>query len=92
MRELARGAIMWGASLLPVPCPEPLRPELLASVARLGIVVGASQFDAYAHDDARVSFRLAAECAEEAGSGTCAPRRTRSWPGRKSGWEIRILA
>ncbi|MFD7136992.1 multiprotein-bridging factor 1 family protein [Streptomyces sp. NPDC059894] len=67
VRELARGAITWGASLLPVPCPEPLRPELLASVARLGIVVGASQFDAYAHDDARVSFRLAAECAEEAG-------------------------
>jgi hypothetical protein len=67
VRELARGAIMWGASLLPVPCPEALRPELLASVARLGIVVGASQFDAYAHDDARVSFRLAAECAEEAG-------------------------
>ncbi|KUN38687.1 hypothetical protein [Streptomyces olivochromogenes] len=67
VRELARGAIMWGASLLSVHCPEPLRPELLASVARLGIVVGASQFDAYAHDDARVSFRLAAECAEEAG-------------------------
>lgn len=67
VREVARGAIMWGTMLLPVPCPEPLRPELLASVARLGIVVGASQFDAYAHDDARVSFRLAAECAEEAG-------------------------
>ncbi|CAL9411850.1 hypothetical protein [Streptomyces sp. enrichment culture] len=67
VRELARGAIMWGAGLLPVPCPESLRPELLASVSRLGIVVGASQFDSYAHDDARVSFRLAAECAEEAG-------------------------
>ncbi|MEU4659508.1 helix-turn-helix transcriptional regulator [Streptomyces sp. NPDC023723] len=67
VRELARGAIMWGAGLLPVPCSETLRPELLASVARLGIVVGASQFDAYAHDDARVSFRLAAECTEEAG-------------------------
>ncbi|MFD4715330.1 helix-turn-helix domain-containing protein [Streptomyces sp. NPDC058430] len=65
--EVASRSLTWGVSLLPVKCPEPLRPQLLSAVARLGIVVGASQFDAYAHDDARISFRLAAECAEEGG-------------------------
>ncbi|WP_240653822.1 hypothetical protein [Streptomyces sp. AcE210] len=78
--EIARRSLTWGVSLLPVKCPEPLRPQLLSAVARLGIVVGASQFDAYAHDDARNSFRLAAECAEEGGAGISAPRPIRSGP------------
>ncbi|MEU2779848.1 XRE family transcriptional regulator, partial [Streptomyces sp. NPDC007162] len=42
------------------------RAPLYAAVARLGIVVGASHFDAYAHEDARIAFKVAAECAEEA--------------------------
>ncbi|WP_225794584.1 hypothetical protein [Streptomyces aculeolatus] len=65
--EVASRAMEWAVRLLPVDCPEPLRPQLLAAVARLGIVVGASHFDAYAHDDARVAFKIASECAEEAG-------------------------
>ncbi|MGW1729343.1 helix-turn-helix domain-containing protein [Streptomyces sp. NPDC002306] len=63
---LAGRAMQWAVSLLPVPCPEPLQPRLYTAVAQLGIVVGASHFDAYAHDDARVAFKIAADCAEEA--------------------------
>ncbi|WP_236067247.1 hypothetical protein [Streptomyces brasiliscabiei] len=50
-----------------VDCPPRLRAELLGGVARLGVVVGATHFDAYAQDDARVAFKVASECAEEAG-------------------------
>ncbi|MER5182583.1 hypothetical protein ABT009_30240 [Streptomyces sp. NPDC002896] len=64
---IASRSMQWAVGLLAVPCPEPLRLQLHAAVARLGIVVGASQFDAYAHDDARVAFKIASECAEEAG-------------------------
>ncbi|MFD9220009.1 hypothetical protein ACFWDI_08270 [Streptomyces sp. NPDC060064] len=55
-------------ALLYSDCPEVLRPELFAAVSRLGIVVGASAFDAYAHADARKTFTFAADCAEEAGN------------------------
>ncbi|WP_018549475.1 hypothetical protein [Streptomyces sp. LaPpAH-108] len=34
-------------------------------MAQLGLVAGACQFDVYRHDDARVAFRGAVECAEE---------------------------
>ncbi|WP_406469918.1 helix-turn-helix domain-containing protein [Streptomyces sp. NBC_01615] len=64
---LASRAMEWAVGLLVIPCPEALVSELHAAVARLGIVVGASHFDAYAHDDARVAFKIASECAEEAG-------------------------
>ncbi|MER5665678.1 helix-turn-helix transcriptional regulator [Streptomyces mirabilis] len=64
---VASRSLEWSVSLLSVPCSEPLRPQLLRAVARLGIVVGASKFDAYEHDDARVAFKIASECAEEAG-------------------------
>lgn len=67
VRDVAGRAMSWAAGLLYVDCPESLRAELLSAVSRLGVVVGASAFDSYAHDDARRTFRLAAECAEEAG-------------------------
>lgn len=63
---LASRAMQWSVGLLTAPCPDPLRPQLLSAVAQLGIVVGASHFDSYAHDDARVAFKIAADCAEEA--------------------------
>ncbi|WP_335755370.1 helix-turn-helix transcriptional regulator [Streptomyces fodineus] len=63
---LATRAMQWAVGLLTVPCAEPLGAPLHAAVARLGIVVGASHFDTYAHDDARVAFKIAADCAEEA--------------------------
>ncbi|WP_411147404.1 helix-turn-helix domain-containing protein [Streptomyces sp. A30] len=65
--DFASRSLEWAVRLLSVDCPEKLRPELLASVARLGIVVGATHFDAYTYDDARVAFKVASECAEEAG-------------------------
>ncbi|MFJ3880893.1 hypothetical protein ACIPW5_26045 [Streptomyces sp. NPDC090077] len=34
-------------------------------MARLGLVAGASHFDVYRHDDARLAFKIAVECAEE---------------------------
>ncbi|MET9868474.1 helix-turn-helix transcriptional regulator [Streptomyces sp. NPDC006386] len=65
--DFASRSMEWAVRLLSVDCPAQLRAELLGGVARLGIVVGATHFDAYAHDDARVAFKVASECAEEAG-------------------------
>lgn len=83
--EMANGSMAWAVRLLPVKCPEALRPHLLSAVARLGLVVGASQFDAYAHADARVSFRLAAECAEE-GRNWHLRAKTYSFMARQAIW------
>ncbi|WP_353942814.1 helix-turn-helix transcriptional regulator [Streptomyces sp. HUAS MG91] len=84
--EIANRSLTWAVCLLPVKCPEPLRPQLLSAVARLGLVVGATQFDAYAHDDARVSFRLAAECAEE-GKNWHLRAKTYSFMARQAIWK-----
>ncbi|MFI9548702.1 helix-turn-helix domain-containing protein [Streptomyces sp. NPDC052016] len=65
--DFASRSMEWAVRLLSVDCPEHLRPELLGHVARLGIVVGATHFDAYSHDHARVAFKISSECAEEAG-------------------------
>ncbi|MEU1306104.1 MULTISPECIES: helix-turn-helix domain-containing protein [Streptomyces] len=65
--DFASRSMEWAVRLLSVDCPEQIRSELLSHVARLGIVVGATHFDAYAHDEARVAFKVASECAEEAG-------------------------
>ncbi|MFJ1994265.1 helix-turn-helix transcriptional regulator [Streptomyces asiaticus] len=65
---LGSRAMQWSAGLLQAECPAPLRSELFAAVSRLGIVVGATEFDAYAHDDAQRTFNFAADCAEEAGN------------------------
>ncbi|MET8679974.1 helix-turn-helix transcriptional regulator [Streptomyces sp. NPDC004647] len=67
VRDIASRAMQWSVGLLQATCPEPLRSDLFAGVSRLGIVVGASAFDSYAHDDARKAFKFAADCAEEAG-------------------------
>ncbi|MFC5720575.1 helix-turn-helix domain-containing protein [Streptomyces gamaensis] len=67
VRQIATAQLKWAAALLECRCPERIRPELFAAAARLGMVVGAIDFDAYAHDDARRVFAFAAACAEEAG-------------------------
>ncbi|MFJ4943365.1 hypothetical protein ACIP4V_12170 [Streptomyces albidoflavus] len=67
VRDVAARAMQWSASLLQAQFPEHLRTDLFAAVSRLGIVVGASAFDAYHHDEATKTFRFAADCAEEAG-------------------------
>ncbi|MBW1597197.1 helix-turn-helix domain-containing protein [Streptomyces sp. JJ38] len=68
VRGMAARAMEWSAGLLQLQCPEHLRADLFASVSRLGMVVGASAFDAYHHDEATRTFHFAAECAEEAGN------------------------
>ncbi|MGW5677381.1 hypothetical protein ACWEV4_20250 [Streptomyces sp. NPDC003860] len=66
--EMGSRALECAVGLLSVPCPTGLRTELLTAVARLGMVVGATRFDAHAQDDARVAFKVAADCAEEGGN------------------------
>ncbi|MFE7483402.1 XRE family transcriptional regulator [Streptomyces sp. NPDC057552] len=63
--QLSTNAMQWATRLLAIDCPPPLRPDFLAAVARLGLVAGASQFDVYRHDDARLAFKVAVECADE---------------------------
>jgi hypothetical protein len=63
--QLARNSMQWAITLLSVDCPPPLRHDFLRAMARLGLVVGASQFDAYRHDEARLAFKVAVECAEK---------------------------
>ncbi len=67
VRDVAARAMQWSAGLLQAQLPDHLRTDLFAAVSRLGIVVGASAFDAYHHDEATQAFRFAADCAEEAG-------------------------
>ncbi|MGW9031569.1 helix-turn-helix domain-containing protein [Streptomyces sp. NPDC055722] len=83
--DFASRSMEWAVHLLPLSCPEPLRPQLLGAVARLGIVVGATHFDAYAHDDARVAFKIASECAEEAGDWWLRAK-TFSFLSRQASW------
>lgn len=64
--DLGARAMQWAAGLLQADCPDALRPAMFAAIAHLGIVVGTSAFDAYAHHDAVRSLKFAADCAEEA--------------------------
>ncbi|MEW2372552.1 XRE family transcriptional regulator [Streptomyces sp. NPDC006656] len=63
--QLATDSMQWAIRLLSVSCPSSHRADFLEAVARLGLVAGASQFDVYRHDDARLAFKVAVECAEE---------------------------
>ncbi|GHJ28554.1 transcriptional regulator [Streptomyces hygroscopicus subsp. sporocinereus] len=65
--DVASPSMQWASGLLQVRCPEHLSADLFAAVSRLGIVVGASAFDAYRHTYATSAFAFAADCAEEAG-------------------------
>ncbi|MFF3394806.1 helix-turn-helix domain-containing protein [Streptomyces sp. NPDC002669] len=65
VRQLATQSVQWAVRLLSVECPAPLQADFLAAVARLSLVAGASQFDAYEHDQARLAFKVAVEVAEE---------------------------
>lgn len=66
-RAAVGGQLRWAAELLNTPCPGALRADAFAAVAQLFMVAGFMAFDAYAHDDARILFAFATECAEEAG-------------------------
>jgi transcriptional regulator with XRE-family HTH domain len=64
VRDVASRAMQWAAGLLQAQSPEHLRADLFASVSRLGVVVGASAFDAYAHDEATRAFRFGCSSCE----------------------------
>jgi transcriptional regulator with XRE-family HTH domain len=68
VRDASYGQLRWASDLLTIRCPAPLRSELFTAVGTLAIVIGASAFDAYAHDDARRLLQFASLCAEEAGN------------------------
>jgi transcriptional regulator with XRE-family HTH domain len=65
-REAAFAQLRWSAQLLRAACPEKLRPELFAAVARLAQAAGFMAVDADAHEDARRAFRFGLACAEHA--------------------------
>ncbi|MFF0125875.1 helix-turn-helix domain-containing protein [Streptomyces mirabilis] len=68
VRSASIGLYRWATSLLDVRCPGRLEPELFTAVGRLAIVMGASAFDAYEHDDARFYLSMGVKCAERAGN------------------------
>lgn len=68
VRSTSIGLYRWATSLLDVRCPSHLEPELFTAVGRLAIVMGASAFDAYEHDDARYYLGEGVKCAEHAGN------------------------
>jgi hypothetical protein len=65
-REAVLAQLRWSAGLLDADCPARLRGQLLSAVGYLAHTCGFMAFDAYAHTDARGTFRFALACAEEA--------------------------
>lgn len=66
VRETSVGQLRWAEDLLKVKCPPSLRADLFTAVGRLSIVIGASAFDAFEHDDAARLLAFGAACAEAA--------------------------
>ncbi|MFI8932514.1 XRE family transcriptional regulator [Streptomyces sp. NPDC053474] len=67
-RSSAAGLFIWAKGLLTVKTPTALENELYGAVGRLAIVMGASAFDAYEHEDATHLLRFGAWCAEQSGN------------------------
>ncbi|UQI49633.1 hypothetical protein M1P56_16855 [Streptomyces sp. HU2014] len=65
VRDASIGELHWATGLLDTPCSDSLRNDLFSAVGRLSIVMGASAFDAHAHDDARRLLAVGTACAEE---------------------------
>ncbi len=65
-REAVLAQLQWSAGLLDATCPARLRGQLYSAVGYLAHTCGFNSFDAYAHTDARNTFRFAFACAEEA--------------------------
>lgn len=85
VRESAIGQLSWARSLLTVQCPPQLRSELLTAVGRLAVVIGASAFDAFEHDDAANLFAFSTACAEDAGNWHLRARAL-NWRSRQAIW------
>ncbi|MEV8128612.1 XRE family transcriptional regulator [Streptomyces sp. NPDC085944] len=59
------GLFIWAKGLLAAKYPTELKDGLYTAVGRLSVVMGASAFDAYAHDDATELLRFGTWCAEQ---------------------------
>jgi hypothetical protein len=68
LREACVGQFNWAKGLLATRCPESLSDDLHTAVGRLAVVMGASAFDAYEHQDAARLLDFARSCAEAAGN------------------------
>ncbi|MFD4576353.1 helix-turn-helix domain-containing protein [Streptomyces sp. NPDC058417] len=79
------GLYQWATSLLKVSCPDHLQAALFTAVGRLAIVMGASAFDAYEHDDASRYLHVGARCAEHAGTWHLRASAM-NWLARQSIW------
>ncbi|NED80588.1 helix-turn-helix transcriptional regulator [Streptomyces sp. SID11233] len=66
VRSSLYGQLLWARGLLAAQCPAALGADLFAAVGRLSIVMGASAFDAYEHEDATRLLRFGRWCAERA--------------------------
>ncbi|MGW2225647.1 helix-turn-helix domain-containing protein [Streptomyces formicae] len=67
-RSSSAGLFVWAKGLLTVKRPPELEADLYAAVGRLSIVMGASAFDAYEHEDATHLLQFGTWCAEQAGN------------------------
>lgn len=66
VRSSLYGQLLWARGLLAAQYPPALEADLFAAVGRLSIVMGASAFDAYEHEDATRLLRFGRWCAERA--------------------------
>lgn len=85
VRESAIGQLSWARGLLNVQCPPALQAELFTAVGRLAVVIGASAFDAFEHDDAASLFAFGTVCAEEADNWHLRARAL-NWRARQAIW------
>lgn len=66
VRSSLIGQLTWAKGLLEVSHPPALEADLFSAVGRLSIVLGASAFDAYEHQDATRLLQFGQWCAERA--------------------------
>ncbi|KUN02061.1 regulator [Streptomyces yokosukanensis] len=67
-RRSSIGLFIWAKDLLTLKRPPELDADLYTAVGRLSIVMGASAFDAYEHEDATHLLQFGTWCAEQAGN------------------------
>ncbi len=68
VRSSLLGQLTWARGLLQADCPSALEHNLFTAVGRLAVVMGASAFDAYEHQDAARLLHFGQQCAEHAGN------------------------
>ncbi|MFJ4973002.1 XRE family transcriptional regulator [Streptomyces sp. NPDC088755] len=82
------GLFIWAKGLLATKYPTDLKDDLYTAVGRLSVVMGASAFDAYAHDDATELLGFGAWCAEQ-GNNWHLRAAALNWRARQEIWRGR---